>query len=477
MKGDFTRDTFDPTHHFSRVLMQQGRVTLDADHNEQTAILLHYLRTLARDLIGPFGVPAGGGGGFTLTAAATGNDVVIGRGRCYVDGILVENDEEAGSYLSQHHPPADPEGFADFLRKGAVGQHPFLLYLDVWERHVSWIEAAAIRESALGGPDTCTRTEVVWQLKARLASVKAVPAAAEQLHELCTKENGKLRQAESERRRGAQLTARLRPLAKAESACITAPDSRYRGLENHLYRVEIHDSAKDGVFSFKWSRDNGSIATRILGFAGSSIEVASSRGFEAGNWVEVSFDEQELQGKPGWLMKLVKVEGERLVADPETVPEGLPNTWKDAYARRNPKARRWDQTSQEDQPLVGGAIEIQAGMLDADDWFELEDGIEVAFTPAGNYRCGDYWLIPARVASGDIEWPQAMEETGQMVAQPQLAHGIVHHLAPLGFVHRDASGSLQVDQCLCPFEPLSACAAIVASGPAKAPQPKKAAKP
>jgi len=45
MKGDFTRDTFDRTKHFSRVLMQQGRVTLDADFNEQTAIDLHYFRT------------------------------------------------------------------------------------------------------------------------------------------------------------------------------------------------------------------------------------------------------------------------------------------------------------------------------------------------------------------------------------------------------------------------------------------------
>jgi len=53
MKGDFTRDTFNPAKHFSRVLLQQGRVALDADHNEQNAILLHYLRTLARDLIAP----------------------------------------------------------------------------------------------------------------------------------------------------------------------------------------------------------------------------------------------------------------------------------------------------------------------------------------------------------------------------------------------------------------------------------------
>jgi hypothetical protein len=40
MKGDFTRDTFDPLKHFSRVLMQQDRLTLDADDNEQATILL-----------------------------------------------------------------------------------------------------------------------------------------------------------------------------------------------------------------------------------------------------------------------------------------------------------------------------------------------------------------------------------------------------------------------------------------------------
>ena len=57
MNGDFTRDTFNPAKQFSRVLMQQGRVTLDADWNEQSSILLHYLRTLARDLIGPYAAP------------------------------------------------------------------------------------------------------------------------------------------------------------------------------------------------------------------------------------------------------------------------------------------------------------------------------------------------------------------------------------------------------------------------------------
>ena len=51
-RGDFTRDTFAPLRHFTRVLMQQGRVQLDADWNEQVSILLHLTRTLAADLLG-----------------------------------------------------------------------------------------------------------------------------------------------------------------------------------------------------------------------------------------------------------------------------------------------------------------------------------------------------------------------------------------------------------------------------------------
>ena len=41
-----------------RALMQQGRVALDADWNEQTAILLNYIRTLTLDVFGRHAGPA-----------------------------------------------------------------------------------------------------------------------------------------------------------------------------------------------------------------------------------------------------------------------------------------------------------------------------------------------------------------------------------------------------------------------------------
>ena len=101
MKGDFSRNTFDQAKHFTRVLMQQGRAQLDADSNEQTAILLHYLRTLAADLIGPFAGPAGADWGFEITPGEGKGDFSIGQGRYYVDGILCENDARAVTYNNQ----------------------------------------------------------------------------------------------------------------------------------------------------------------------------------------------------------------------------------------------------------------------------------------------------------------------------------------------------------------------------------------
>ena len=164
--------------------MQQGRVTLDADHNEQTAIELHHLRTLARDVIGPYAAPAGADGGFVLATDASGV-FTIGKRRYYIDGILVENGTDNCTYKTQ---PDFPVPAADALLKAlaagtnAEGSVSFWIYLDAWERHVTPIEDDSIREKALGGPDTCTRAKVAWQVKALplTAELRRKLAAAEQ---------------------------------------------------------------------------------------------------------------------------------------------------------------------------------------------------------------------------------------------------------------------------------------------------------
>jgi len=106
MKGDFTRFTFDPKKHYSSVRMQQGRVQLDADWNEQNSILQYRIETEAADLIGGCGGPLHDAG-FQISlsdeevlaggrilperrvpAAAVPGELYISAGRYYVGGIL-----------------------------------------------------------------------------------------------------------------------------------------------------------------------------------------------------------------------------------------------------------------------------------------------------------------------------------------------------------------------------------------------------
>ena len=131
MKGDFSRRTFDPARHYSGVLAQQGRVTLDADWNEAVEIDHHRDRVEALDTIGVNGAPkADAGFEITLTAGA----LLIGPGRFYAGGLLCENEAFVAYDAQPGYPGAPPPS-------DAVGDAPFALaVLDAWERHVTALE-------------------------------------------------------------------------------------------------------------------------------------------------------------------------------------------------------------------------------------------------------------------------------------------------------------------------------------------------
>ena len=438
MKGDFSRETFDSVKHFSRVLQQQGRVQLDADWNEQTAIVLHYLRTLAADLIGPFAGPQGDSG-FGITAP-TSDDFTIDKGRYYVDGILCEN-EQATPYTAQKDFPVLPKD-----RKAGT---EYLVYLDVWERHITALEDDYIREKALGGPDTATRTKVVWQVKiddGKRDDIVDLPTPLDPKSVLG--DWGKWIALWQPSRLGC-LRARVERPKDSNDPCLTAPDAKYRGQENQLYRVEIHKGGPVGEATFKWSRDNGARVSRVK-LSGTELIAEKPLGFDAGNWVELSNGGQELRGQPGTLVKLLKVEGDRFTLESSvSTPEGVPRgeVWPT-------KARRWDQSG----TLTEGAVLLNEGATETN-WIELESGIQIQFMKdkrqTHHYRTGDYWLIPARVATGDIEWPVEVDNDGNTVPSHQPPLGVRHHYAPLAILKADGK---TMENCRCEIAtPLNSC--------------------
>lgn len=442
MKGDFTRETFRSANHFSRVLFQQGRVTTDADPNEQSAILLHMLRTLARDLIGPYAAPREAGG-FQIVKAPQGG-FSIGRGRYYVDGILVENETDCLYGEQPDYPvPADDVLMAEANDpKGKV----LWVYLDVWERLITPIDVPQIREVALNGPDTSLRSKVVWQVKVMDAGMTFAQVEKAKQPPACDAPLAKLAALSK-----AAMAARVDPGDVPDDPCILPPEARYRGAENQLYRVEVHDGGSAATATFKWARDNASRVTAWLGSTGDALQVADSRGFSAGNWVELSHDALELLGRPGTLVRIAKVEPGTLTLDPASVADILPFT----SSLVKPKVRRWDQVQKGATLLRNGAVPLVEGKAAEPAWIGLEDGVQIAFSPGGQYRTGDYWEIPARVATGKVEWPTRTTANGE-VSQALAPRGIEHHYAPLAYIAFKGE-DLLVHGCRCDFDPASSC--------------------
>jgi len=491
MKGDFARVSFDPTLHYSQVFQQQGRVLLEADWNEQAHIQLHLLRTLVRDLVGPCWAA---GGGFAIASSsppnADGNstplpltDWKLAPGHFYVDGILCVNGA-VHTLAQQPNAPTPDYGVAD--GKSGFENPPagFALWLDVWERHLCAVEAPRIADVALDGVDTASRAQVVWQLRMLdqpraqqqlddvTAALKVRQAAADnptdaatikqQLAEVAALRKSlgvgdqagaspctAVRQLLGARAAYAlpRLRAELGPQESDNDPCVIAADARYRGCENQLYRVEIHQGGLAGVASFKWSRENGSVvfpvthhdlgATADDGSAQLTVILArlgrdARLGLAPNDWVELVDDRYTLGQRAYPLLQVIAVDpascSVTLNVPKNTVPWPL-----DDDSHQHPLLRRWDQRAAVN---AQGVLAVAEGAPIA-----LEDGIQVTFEPGGLYATGDYWLIPARVAgNGLLDWPTA---GGAPDALPPRGR---HHYAALG-----VAGDGNFDECCCRF--------------------------
>lgn len=497
MKGDFARMTFDPQLHFSQVLHQQGRVLLEADWNEQGAIQLHLLRSLIVDLVGACWAA---GDGFRISQQDPNNNPLplknwrLSGGHFYVDGILCTNEAECTLAMQPYRPT--PDYTSDGTGAFETPADPFILYLDVWERHLSALEAPRILDKALGGIDTATRAQTVWQV--RMLGIEAAIEMGERAIEalrqredlppvaqLLVNPDFDLRQGieelfarfsgdvEDDRRTACEdfkflltlrnqfayprLKASLGPVDTEADACIIAPDARYRGCENQLYRVEIHTGGTASIgenagATFKWSRENGSVIFPVvaapvsdgtvtggtayvirLGHLGRDLRL----GLAVGDWVELGDDAIALAQRAQPLLEVSAIDTANKTVTVH-VPAALGHV-PSVDMNRHPLLRRWDQRADAGDD---GTLAVR----EDDNGVELEDGVTIAFEPGGLYATGDYWVIPARVTdNGSLDWP--LDDDDKPLAV--MAKG-QHHYAVLGGI--DGNGGFE--ECACRVAPL-----------------------
>ena len=419
LRGDFSRDTFDEQRQFSRIYMQQGRVQLDADFNEQASITVHYLRALAVDLMGPHAAPADADGqerdDFKVELAGENLDhFTVNPGIYYVNGIRCVHRRSALEKRKEVEQYELPKEYQNCL-----------IYLDVWERHIAAVEEDLIRETALNGPDTATRAKIEWQVKTKINintsadELKSYTAFMKELDEVRRPGKGQLR-AQARRREAEDL-----------EPCLTAPEARYRGPENQLYRVEIHKGGQSKTATFKWSRENGSVYFPIVKpVAGRTVTVAhlgrdARFGLKPADWVELIDDEEALTPERPPLLQVEFVAPDTFEV---TLQEAPTSGRLGTEMGKHPYLRRWDHKSDS-----ADGIPVIESAPSSTKWIELEDGIQIQFLKGDTprYGVGDYWLIPARTITGDVEWPGS-------AANPEFsyAHGTLHHYAPLALIAR-----------------------------------------
>jgi hypothetical protein len=448
MHADLSRVTFRPGRQYSMVLAQQGRVQLDADLNEQAEIHNSRIRTLLVDLIGPDGGPRNDAG-FAITPAS--DDLIIGEGRYYVDGILVDATRPALGVAvpDEGSPaePADPEPWTYVTQPDGFGAplphtFPYLASLTVWERSVSAAEDPALREVALGPamPDTAARVRVVWQVLALTEAELGLSGTPEPAAIRAALVDWAGRDDEP------SMAARARrPDHADDEPGLIEPGARYRGHENQLYRAEIHEPGPAGRATLKWSRENGSVVFGVEAIDGTWVDLAGLADLSVGDWVELVDTAYAGRPEPLPLLRVEEVDlyarRVRLSAEPDPGVGRRPEL--------HPFLRRWD-----------GTLTVQAGR-----WLPIEDGVEVYF-PAGDftYATGDHWLIPARTVTGDVEWPR------DSANRPLLAppYGIAVSYAPLAWI----TGPGDVTDLRLTFEPLASLPVEAAAAPRRRPRRK-----
>jgi hypothetical protein len=247
-----------------------------------------------------------------------------------------------------------------------------------------------------------------------------------------------------------RLAARAEPQLAASNVCEIAATAGYRRLENQLYRVEIHDGG--ATPTFKWSRENGSVAYAVASVSvndaqqETTVRVAA-RGRDAnldlavGDRVELVDDDSELINRAGTFYEYLRDGDDEL----ELVLAGAPQGGVGLDAARHPILRRWDH-----KPSVPGENLLP---IVEDVWTDLEDGVQVRFVAGDAYRPGDYWLIPARSITSDVEWPR--DDDGEPLERSPL--GVVDAYCRLGIVEVAPDGRVSViSDCRDIFPPLTA---------------------
>jgi hypothetical protein len=440
MATDVARLSFDPARYYRGVVPQQGRVSLEAEQNEQRVIDCEERRKELLDIVGPAGTPDDG---YAVFSSGNGFELTIGAGTMYVGGWRVELDRDLGDF---HQPDWLDRG--DVLAK--VGREHVLLW--VQDTDVTAVEDPALYEVALGGPDGAARTRL-------LQRILRLPTRGNTCAEALVQDrrrwrlgglefNPKTMELESSSR----LHVTWEGAPEPADPCEPTSTGGYLGAENQCIRVQITNVNPDGTFDFVWGYDDASFLYRVSADASANPVLTLDRTPvddyhrpRAGQAVQALVSTAQLESTDGvvegYAAAIAGVVG-LLTApyDPDTksvqFPAPLPSDYTDE--KRNPQLylRVWEELREGAE--IGKPISLTG------------TGMQITITADGSPRLheDDFWCIGVRPATPTAVFPD------RYLRAPQPPDGPHQWICPLAVIEWRDERMVILEDCRHHFKPL-----------------------
>ncbi|HEY1880842.1 MAG TPA: DUF6519 domain-containing protein, partial [Caulobacteraceae bacterium] len=244
MVADIARVTYDPTRQYRSVIYQQGRVTLEADNNEAEALEGEALRLETIDIIGPAGTPDNG---YQVTSGTGPAGFDVGPGIFYLGGWRLEQDAAVDV-------PGNPNSKTDIELARQGGD--FVVCLLITERSVGAVEDQALREVALGGPDSAARSRLMQSFPRVATDGDTCAQGAVSIAALLAAEGVSIDPYSDELISSATLQSGFTPGPANTDPCQPTAAGGYLGADNQMVRVTVtafDPKAQTGTMLWGWN--------------------------------------------------------------------------------------------------------------------------------------------------------------------------------------------------------------------------------
>ena len=268
MVADIARVTYDPTRQYRSVIYQQGRVTLEADNNEGVALESEALRLETIDIMGP---AVAIGDGFEVSSGAGPGGISIGSGIFYLGGWRLELDKPVDLGSAKNTPVI---GIVD---AAVIQRGNFVVALLITEQSVCAVEDQALREVALGGPDSAARARLMHRFPRIPVDGATCDLGATAVATLLQDEGVTIDPYSLQLISSATLQAGFVPGPPDTDPCTPAAAGGYLGADNQMVRVTVtaFDPATE-TGTLLWGWNNASLLYRATTTDGVTLTLTTT---------------------------------------------------------------------------------------------------------------------------------------------------------------------------------------------------------